>query len=139
MWARLAASRGWSLPSRARRALSRARIWVGWSGTRRGCSGKDIGQSVGTEKGLSEKLAKTRVRRKKTATGPAPGRQRKRAKDLRQRSGAKNSSLLNPAAGPAFLGILFLPAPCRSGRPAGQATPAARFRRLEEWAGIGIV
>src|SRR3954452_10900642 len=98
MCARLAASRGWSVPSRARRALSRARIWVGWSGTCMARSRKDFGQVVGTEKGLSEKGRKTRVRRKKSATAPACGRPAKQAKDLRSQSGAKNSSLLNPAA-----------------------------------------
>src|SRR6516162_7594240 len=59
---------------------------------------KDIGQIIGTEKGLSEKGGKTRVRRKKWATGSALGRQGKCAKDLRQRSGAKNPPLLRPGS-----------------------------------------
>jgi hypothetical protein len=49
-----------------------------------GRRGKDIGQIIDTEKGLSEKGGKTRVRRKKWATGSALGRRGKRAKDLRQ-------------------------------------------------------
>jgi hypothetical protein len=50
---------------------------------RMGYSHKDIGQSVGTEKGLSEKGGKGKVRRKKLATEPAFGRRGKAAKDLR--------------------------------------------------------